>query len=45
MSTLGKLGNMCGFGFNVEEDRWAYGSEPYAADVIAEAIAACGKAA
>jgi hypothetical protein len=29
------------FGFNVDEDRWAYGSEPDGARVIADAIGAC----
>jgi hypothetical protein len=32
------------FGFNVDENRWAYGSEPHAAQAIADAVASCGKA-
>lgn len=30
------------FGFNVDEDRWAYGSEPDGARAIASAICSCG---
>lgn len=31
------------FGFNVDEDRWAYGSEPSAAVAIADAITSCNR--
>jgi hypothetical protein len=31
------------FGYNVDEERWAYGSEPDGASVIGRAIAACGR--